>query len=278
MYAARPRFACVGYLFITAKAKVHRRLTRRLTLRRSPQSDMGLRQRKGGAAPSAKGELVAEAADPLPSPSTVSIDTSAGHLGVTLSNPVRGPGVLVEDACDLDLVAKAGVVAGCVIVSLNGKTVNDHSTAMEIIHDCGGASLKIEFWTAAHAAEVARLSKPAGSSGAWRAFKWCFVIFALASLPFSIVFASTGTVDITRLPKVVSDFVVPPPPIKKDKIKATPTISEEEALAKKPKPKKPSLDFQHDSLDDIEEKLERMSYKVTQAALARSRHTAHSRE
>jgi len=231
---------------------------------------MGLRQRKGGAAPAKGAEAAADAAaEPLPTPSTVSIDTSTGHLGVTLTNPSRGPGVLVEDACELDLVAKAGVVSGSVIVSLNGKAVNEHSAAMEIIHSSSGDTLKVEFWTEAQAAEVFQLTKPAGSSGAWRAFKWIFVLSALALLPVSIVFASTGTVDMTQLPKVFSDFVAPPAPIKKDKIKATPTISEEQAAKIQSskeakagvKPFPGGLNLMHDSLEETEEKLEAMSYK-----------------
>ena len=217
----------------------------------------------------ASGKGKAAGVDPMPSTKTVTIDTTAGHLGITLSNPARGPGVLIVDAIESDLVAKAGVTSGCVIVSINKKTVGDHAAAMTVINENAGRTLSLEYWTGEDAATVARLSKSGGGAGgATSLLKWAFVVLAIGLLPVSIVFASTGTVDLAQLPKLVNKALghkpLTSPHLKQEKVKATPTtpVHGDAPPQKAPLKKKRGrfdFDMATDPLDEIEDKLEAMS-------------------
>lgn len=63
---------------------------------------------------------------------TITIDPSNGHLGVTLRAYAR-EGVRIEDCDPKDLVARAGLAAGDVITSVNGKSVSGHAETLHLI-------------------------------------------------------------------------------------------------------------------------------------------------
>ena len=63
-----------------------------------------------------------------------SLDTSQGHVGITLtSHPL---GLLVCDINPSDLAYQAGIRAGAVLVTLNGHAVLDHREAVDVISAC----------------------------------------------------------------------------------------------------------------------------------------------
>ena len=77
----------------------------------------------------------------------VSIDTSSGHLGVTLANAKDG--VLIEDLCDADLFYKAGLRSGDILKTVNGQAVSVHDHCLAIFDDCKGTTVNVEYVTAA---------------------------------------------------------------------------------------------------------------------------------
>ena len=78
---------------------------------------------------------------------TATVTTAKGHLGVTLGN--GSDGVVVEAADPNDLIAKAGLAAGDVIISLNGESVSTHSKAMAIFDGAKGKKVVIAYRTCA---------------------------------------------------------------------------------------------------------------------------------
>ena len=78
-----------------------------------------------------------------------SIDPTAGHVGLTLSNHPLG--LLVLDANPLDLAFKAGMRNGDVIITLNGRAVLDHREAVEMISKAT-ERLRLTYYDAAAAA------------------------------------------------------------------------------------------------------------------------------
>ena len=77
----------------------------------------------------------------------VSIDTSSGHLGVTLANAKDG--VLIEDLCDADLFYKAGLRSGDILKTVNDQAVSVHDHCLAIFDDCKGTTVNVEYVTAA---------------------------------------------------------------------------------------------------------------------------------
>lgn len=108
-------------------------------------------------------------AAPAPEPKTTSFDRGVGHLGVTLSN-MSGVGVLVEKAEPADLCARAGLVAGTVIVAVDGKSVMTHDEALPLLDNAIG-KCEVAYLTpeaAAAEAESVRLKYEAK----WAWFNW----------------------------------------------------------------------------------------------------------
>ena len=64
---------------------------------------------------------------------SVRIDPSLGHLGITLGHLRRGEGVRVEGCHAADIVAKAGIEAGDIIVAIDEQSVWDHGDAMKLM-------------------------------------------------------------------------------------------------------------------------------------------------
>ena len=114
-----------------------------------------LRKRKGGAA----------AAEPTAKPTSdlkrATIDTSAGHLGVTLANASAIDGVQIQALCDLDLVYKAGLREGDVIKAIDTRLVRTHEEAMKIFDEANGATVTVEYATKAQAEVEATEQKAA---------------------------------------------------------------------------------------------------------------------
>eukprot|EP00966_Prymnesium_polylepis_P197149 4568785-Prymnesium_polylepis.1 len=75
-----------------------------------------------------------------PSPLSVAIDTTLGlHLGVTLANYTAGAlnGVVVQELNEQDLVKKAGLNVGDVIVAVNSELVTTHAQALALLESGG---------------------------------------------------------------------------------------------------------------------------------------------
>jgi len=80
---------------------------------------------------------------------TCNVDTREGHLGVTCSTSESCYGVLVDQVVPKDLLARAGLRAGHVILKINGKKVKDHERAAKVWTRCQkkGEKLTIEYVT-----------------------------------------------------------------------------------------------------------------------------------
>lgn len=118
------------------------------TLRQRPSAKAG--EANGGAA---AGATRAEAAGPR----TVTIDTKSGHMGVTLSNSELSSGVRVDACHPDDLVSKAGIRQGDVLVRLNGKPVDTHVQALAVFEAAANAdgALLVEYVAEADAQAAA---------------------------------------------------------------------------------------------------------------------------
>lgn len=101
-----------------------------------------VRQRKS------KASSAGAAAETPSAAKTVTIDTSAGHLGVTLADG-KLFGVQIEDLDSADLVFKAGLKVGDVIKSVNGTSVSTHAAALKIFDDSKGTAVTVEYVLAA---------------------------------------------------------------------------------------------------------------------------------
>ena len=99
-------------------------------------------------------------ASSLPDVRTVTIDKSKGHLGVTLGNTESGNGVLILEVHPADLFAKAGLKKGYVILTVDGKTVDNHGDAFAAFND--GSTLTLEYWNDEEAKTAASLQKTTG--------------------------------------------------------------------------------------------------------------------
>ena len=64
--------------------------------------------------------------------STVVIDPTEGHCGVTFSH-YHGKGVRIQFCHPADLLAKSGISAGDVVIAMNSMPVDDHATAIKLI-------------------------------------------------------------------------------------------------------------------------------------------------
>ena len=145
-----------------------------------------LRQRKGAATARAPSAVAKEEAR------SVTINKREGYLGVTLSNTPSGVGVLVEEAVAADLIAAAGLKAGDVILRLNGREVNRHGDAIEILNSAPDVGLQIEYWTEAQAAKAT--PKPAPSKGV-QALKWVFFLLVFVGVPAMVFYARDSGLD-----------------------------------------------------------------------------------
>ena len=92
-------------------------------------------------------------------PHTAKIDTSRGHLGVTLSNidfgKTLGTGVVIEAMDAKDLVAKAGLREGDVILAINGEQVTDHRKAFQLIEKNAKKVIEVSYSTPGEVAKMA---------------------------------------------------------------------------------------------------------------------------
>ena len=95
-------------------------------------ADDGLRQRKSVPAKPAAG------AGTTPSTRTVKIDTSDGHLGLTMSDCKKVAGCEIDALHAADLCAKAGLKVGDVVTKVNGKAVTTHHEAFALINMTDG--------------------------------------------------------------------------------------------------------------------------------------------
>lgn len=119
----------------------------------------------------------------LPDTHSLTIDTSSGHLGVTLSNTSFGTGVLISDLHPSDLIASAGLQVGDVILTVQGKAVDTHADAFAAL-DRAGASLRLEYWTAVEADAAAAIKGPASKSSSWSL--WLVVAVAVVAMAATI--------------------------------------------------------------------------------------------
>ena len=143
-------------------------------LHRHPQCDSPtmaeLRQRKGAAASGTKRMDT----DPKSEKHFAGVDTTFGHLGVTLSN---GSGaVIIDEVHEADLVYKAGLRAGDVIISVNGTAVSTHEACLKIFDDSKGTTVSVEYLTKAE--YTAKLAADKKASRAW----WCGWVKSLVKL------------------------------------------------------------------------------------------------
>jgi len=106
---------------------------------------------------------------------SLTIDISAGHLGVTLENTDDGTGVRIAAVDAADLVAKAGLKVGDVLLSIEGHTVDDHGDAFAAI-DAAVGSIRIEYWTEAEAKTAAAIKGPKSSGIFWVVALLLFVV------------------------------------------------------------------------------------------------------
>lgn len=129
-----------------------------------------LRRRNTAAQAAAEPAPVDDSAAGGPSTKSVTVDTTKGHLGVTLSN--HDLGVAVDRADPADLIAKAGLAAGDVIVTCNGEEVPNHETALDIMGSANGR-LVLTYYTAADA--KAEAVRKAGPPLGW----WVYAVIAV---------------------------------------------------------------------------------------------------
>ena len=71
----------------------------------------------------------------------VSMDPTAGHIGLTLTGHPLG--LLVLDANPFDLAYKGGIRNGDVIVTINGRATTDHREAVDVISVCTSAGERV---------------------------------------------------------------------------------------------------------------------------------------
>ena len=105
-----------------------------------------------------------------PSTKTVKIDCHLGHVGVTCSNNIEPPGVLLDHCHPADLAAKAGLRQWDVVITANGTPVLRHESFIEAISaatnadaDSAARFLEVEYLPAASVAAaqaVARARRP----------------------------------------------------------------------------------------------------------------------
>ena len=75
---------------------------------------------------------------------SVTIDTSKGHLGVTLQNGDLG-GVKITELDEADLIFKAGLKVDDVIKSVNGTVVDTHEACLKAFDDCDDSNEHDDF-------------------------------------------------------------------------------------------------------------------------------------
>jgi len=109
-----------------------------------------------------------DVAEPTPVLQTVTIKPSTGHLGVSLSD--FDFGVLVDDVHPADIIAKAGIRKGSVIVSVGGTAVNTHAEALQLM-DGVESEVHIEFYSAKDAA-LEKAERDAKYAAKWAWFGW----------------------------------------------------------------------------------------------------------
>ena len=160
-------------------------------------------QRRKPAEVDASGAADALAASATAEPKTTSFDRGVGHLGVTLSN-MSGVGVLVEKAEPSDLCAKAGLVAGTVIVAVDGKSVMSHEEAMPLLDNAVGKCEVAYLTPEAAAAEAEAMRLKYDAKWAW--FNWkpklVLVLLVLAmgyfSAPHAMEFLKTKAAELEK--------------------------------------------------------------------------------
>lgn len=127
-----------------------------------------------------KGEK-SQADSALPDARELTINASKGHLGVTLEDTSFGTGVGISQLHPSDLFAQVGFKVGDVLLSVDGKAVNTHADAFAAM-DRAGASLQLEYWTAAEVEVIAAIKGPAKKSGSWGAMGIVMGLVALIAL------------------------------------------------------------------------------------------------
>lgn len=117
-------------------------------------SSSSCRQRKGASASAAPSSKATPAASSRKQ--TVIDTTDGGHLGVTLGGGggtgVGGVGIM--EIHHADLIAKAGLKVGDIIVAVAGTEVNDHEKALAAFDSGMGGKITVEYFTAAEAKEI----------------------------------------------------------------------------------------------------------------------------
>ena len=139
----------------------------------------GLRQRKGATAKPAAG-----GAETAP---TVTINTSEGHLGITLSNEPGVDGCVISQLNSADLCACSGLLVGDIVTKLNGKAVMTHTEAFEIINNSSGEPIVFEYITGAMATKARSAKKVGVSTGkivlaVLKGFAYLLVLLLVVSL------------------------------------------------------------------------------------------------
>lgn len=131
-------------------------------------------------------------------PSTKTIDTREGHLGISISTSDVCYGVVIDRLDAKDLCALAGLRAGLVITHLNGSAVSDHSEAMEVMNEAKEAGNKLTF---AFLTEDEASEQGARESATNK--KWCLRVGIVALL----LVAGLGAFAYTKYIEFQSDVV-----------------------------------------------------------------------
>lgn len=155
-----------------------------------------LRQRKSTAAS-------AKASGKSKEPKEAIIDTSAGHLGITLSNG-KIDGVELTELDEADLVFKSGLRAGDVIKSINGTAVNTHEQAMKAFDDAMGTTVTLGY---AVAKDVQREIK---ANAAARRARMCSIFVSVIKFTFVAIllaFAAGGAAYKYAPQEMFQDYV-----------------------------------------------------------------------
>lgn len=135
--------------------------------------------------------------DGAPRTQTVTIQTSLGHVGATLSDDLEMGSVVVRHVHPTDLAARSGLRPGDCVLSLNDVPVSNHEHAVKLIDEVratdGGGLLTVTFIPAADAeAERARKRGAGDEAAARRSRRWGAAGWVAAALLLLHVFFGGG--------------------------------------------------------------------------------------
>jgi hypothetical protein len=128
----------------------------------------GLRQRKTGGESTATTK-VSKAAATI-EPHGVSIDASQGYLGVTFEN--GSGGARISELDPNDLVSRAGLKVGDVVLTINGVAVKNHKKALELCNEASGTMIELTYSTPDELKKAAVLRRMERRAKCWRILKW----------------------------------------------------------------------------------------------------------